>query len=77
MLVQGEDLSDNECSQRDGENVILEEYWMAHAWIVRPWLTNGDVFTNHHPCLTENGAIFDEKNECWGDTSGHVGHDIE
>ena len=77
MLVQGEDLSDNECSQRDGENVILEEYWMAHAWIVRPWLTNGDVFTNHHPCLTENGAIFDEKNECWSDTSGHVGHDIE
>lgn len=77
ILVQGEDLSENECTERGGENVVLDEYWMAHAWIVRPWLTNGDVFTNHHPCLAEDGAIFDEKDECWDDFSGHVGHDIE
>ena len=77
MLVQGEDLTESQCSDRNGENVILDEYWMAHAWIVRPWLTNGDVFTNHHPCLKEDGAVYDIEDECWEDTSGHVGHDIE
>ena len=50
---------------------------MSHAWIVRPWLTHGDVFTNHHPCLDEEGPIEDKNNICWEDTSGHVGHDIE
>ena len=77
MLVQGEDLSVEQCESRDGENVMLGEYWMAHAWIVRPWLTHGDVFTNHHPCLPDDGAIYDEEDECWDDVSGHVGHDIE
>lgn len=77
MLVQGEDLTESQCSDRNGENVILDEYWMAHAWIVRPWLTNGDVFTNHHPCLKEDGAVYDIEDECWEDTSGHVGHHIE
>lgn len=76
MLVRGEDLNEEECERNDGENVILGEYWMAHAWIVRPWLTNGDVFTNHHPCLPDEGAIYDGEHECWDDTSGHVGHDI-
>jgi len=77
MLVQGEDLTESQCSDRNGENVILDEYWMAHAWIVRPWLTNGDVFTNHHPCLKEDGAVRDVGDQCWEDTSGHVGHQIE
>ena len=76
MLVRGEDLSEEQCERNDGENVMLGEYWMAHAWIVRPWLTNGDVFTNHHPCLPDEGAIYDDEHECWDDTSGHVGHDI-
>ena len=30
-------MSDEVCEER-GENII-EEYWMVHAWIVRPWLT--------------------------------------
>ena len=76
MLVRGEDLSEEQCEENDGENVMLGEYWMAHAWIVRPWLTNGDVFTNHHPCLPDEGAIYDYEHECWDDTSGHVGHEI-
>ena len=76
MQVRGEDLSEEQCEENDGENVMLGEYWMAHAWIVRPWLTNGDVFTNHHPCLPDEGAIYDYEHECWDDTSGHVGHDI-
>ena len=76
MLVRGEDLSEEQCEENDGENVMLGEYWMAHAWIVRPWLTNGDVFTNHHPCLPDEGAIYDYEHECWDDTSGHVGHNI-
>ena len=77
MLVQGEGLSDSDCNDRGGENVLLGEYWMSHAWIVRPWLTHGDVFTNHHPCLDEEGPIEDRNDICWEDTSGHVGHDIE
>ena len=57
MIVRGEDLSEEQCEGNDGENVMLGEYWMAHAWIVRPWLTNGDVFTNHHPCLTSFAGV--------------------
>ena len=77
MLVMGEDLTEDKCSDRGGENVALEEYWMAHAWIVRPWLTHEDVFTNHHPCLADEGAIEDPEDDCWLESTGHVGHDIE
>lgn len=77
MLVMGENLEEDDCSDRNGENVALHEFWMAHAWVIRPWLTHGDVFTNHHPCLTEDGAIQDVEDECWEETMGHVGHDIE
>ena len=31
MLVRGEDLSEEQCEENDGENVMLGEYWMAHA----------------------------------------------
>ena len=51
FVFRGEGLSDDVCEERGGENINLEEYWMVHAWIVRPWLTFDDVFTNHHPCL--------------------------
>ena len=73
----GENLEEETCSNRDGQNVALHEFWMAHAWIVRPWLTHEDVFTNHHPCLAKEGLIEDYEDECWGETMGHVGHDIE
>ena len=55
FFMRGADLNDETCENRDGVNVNLEEYWMVHAWIVRPWLTYDDVFTNHHPCLHEDG----------------------
>jgi len=77
MVVMGENLEEETCSNRDGQNVALHEFWMAHAWIVRPWLTHEDVFTNHHPCLAKEGQIEDYEDECWGETMGHVGHDIE
>lgn len=77
MQVRGEGLTEEKCSERDGENVMLGEYWMSHAWIVRPWLTHEDVFTNHHPCLTGDGAVYDTEDECWDESTGHVGHDIE
>ena len=59
-----------------GENINLEEYWMVHAWIVRPWLTFDDVFTNHHPCLYEEGPETDPEAECWSESTEHVGHEI-
>ena len=77
MVVMGENLEEETCSNRDGQNVALHEFWMAHAWIVRPWLTHEDVFTNHHPCLAKEGAIENSEDECWGENMGHVGHDIE
>ena len=46
-----ERISLSRCSDRNGENAILDEYWMAHV-NRGPWLTR-DVFTNHHPCLKE------------------------
>jgi hypothetical protein len=77
MLVVGENLEDGVCENRGGENVALGDFWMVHAWIVRPWLTHDDVFTNHHPCLTREGAIFDDGADCWDEGAGHVGHEIE
>jgi hypothetical protein len=77
ILVLGENIEEEECSDRGGENVLLDDFWMSHAWVIRPWLTHEDVFTNHHPCLAEEGAIEDTEDECWGESMGHVGHDIE
>ena len=76
FLVMGEDLEEETCDERGGENVQLGDYWMAHAWVVRPWLTYDDVFTNHHPCLHEGGSENDTAAECWGESTEHVGHDI-
>jgi hypothetical protein len=74
--ILGEDLSDDACEERGGTNVNLENYWMVHAWVERPWLTFDDVFTNHHPCLHEDGPEEDMEAECWGESTEHVGHDI-
>ena len=76
FLIMGEELSDDVCEDRGGTNVNLENYWMVHAWVERPWLTFDDVFTNHHPCLHEDGPEQDPGAECWGESTEHVGHDI-
>jgi len=76
FVFRGEGLSDEVCEERGGENINLEEYWMVHAWIVRPWLTFDDVFTNHHPCLYEEGPETDADAECWSESTEHVGHEI-
>ena len=76
FLVMGENLDEETCDDRGGTNVNLGEYWMVHAWIVRPWLAYDDVFTNHHPCLHEEGPEQDPDAECWGESTEHVGHDI-
>ena len=76
FLLRGSDLDEETCDNRDGINVNLEEYWMVHAWIIRPWLTYDDVFTNHHPCLLDDGPEQDDDAECWAESTEHVGHDI-
>ena len=76
FFMRGADINDETCENRDGVNVNLEEYWMVDAWIVRPWLTYDDVFTNHHPCLHEDGPEEDLEADCWGESTEHVGHDI-
>ena len=76
FLVVGENLDEQVCEERAGTNVNLQEFWMVHAWIIRPWLTYDDVFTNHHPCLLEDGPEQDAEAECWAESTEHVGHDI-
>jgi hypothetical protein len=71
--VVGEDISDEDCHYRDGTNVHLDDYWMTHAWIIEPWLTEFDVFTNHHPCLKEEGAVSDPEDSCWDEAMGEGG----
>jgi len=71
--VVGEDISDEDCHYRDGTNVHLDDYWMTHAWIIEPWLTEFDVFTNHHPCLKEEGAVSDPEDSCWDEAAGEGG----
>ncbi len=75
MLVIGEDISDEECTGNRGTNVDLSHFWMAHAWIVEPWLQNFDVFANHHPCLLEDGPVYDEDDQCWMDAMHGAEHD--
>jgi len=70
FLVIGEDISDEQCHSSDGTNIHLGNYWMTHAWIIEPWLTEVDVFTNHHPCLKEEGASSDPEDSCWAEASG-------
>jgi hypothetical protein len=74
--VVGENISDEQCHSMDGNNVHLDDYWMTHAWIIEPWLTEFDVFTNHHPCLKQEGAESDQEDSCWEEASGtgHTGH---
>ncbi|MDG1536107.1 MAG: hypothetical protein P8Q45_02655 [Candidatus Thalassarchaeaceae archaeon] len=74
--VMGANLDEETCDDRDGVNVNLEEYWMVHAWIIRPWLTYDDVFTNHHPCLLEDGPEQNLEADCWGESTEHVAHEI-
>ena len=71
--VVGEDISEEDCHYRDGTNVHLDDYWMTHAWIIEPWLTEFDVFTNHHPCLKEEGAVSDPEDSCWDEAMGEGG----
>lgn len=74
--VVGEDITDEQCESVDGVNVHLGDYWMAHAWIIEPWLQHYDVFANHHPCLKENGPETDTEDSCWHEAMhGGMAHD--
>ena len=48
---------------------------MTHAWIIEPWLTQFDVFTNHHPCLKGEGAETDFEDPCWDESVNGSGDD--
>jgi len=68
--VVAEDVTDDQCNSIDGTNVHLQDYWMAHAWIIDPWLMQADVFANHHPCLKDDGAETDSEDMCWDMAAG-------
>jgi len=48
----------------DGDGV-----WTLHAWIVRPFLDQPDVFAASHPCLAAGGAVYDTSATCFTDTN--------
>ena len=76
LQVIGEDITDEECNLYQGTNVHLGDYWMAHAWIIEPWLQQHDVFANHHPCLKDDGPETDTSDSCWmAAMHGGAGHD--
>lgn len=75
--VSGEDLSDEECESGPAINVHLHDYWMAHAWIIEPWLQQYDVFANYHPCLSQEGAVTDPEDDCWMEAMHGGMHDHE
>jgi 5'-nucleotidase len=48
----------------DGDGV-----WTLHAWIVRPFLNEPDVFAASHPCLAAGGAVYDTSASCFTETN--------
>jgi 5'-nucleotidase len=42
--------------------------WTLHAWIVRPFENQVDVFASTHPCLADTGAIYDTTADCYTQT---------
>jgi 5'-nucleotidase len=43
--------------------------WTLHAWLIRPFLNEPDVFAASHPCLGSSGAIFDTTDACFTSTN--------
>jgi hypothetical protein len=70
--------TDAECAGRDGVNVLMDDYYMLHVWLVDDLEYHGDVHAPMHPCITWSGAIFDMDDPChgdWGDPStAHAAH---
>jgi hypothetical protein len=65
LAFRGQDSSDAACASRNGVNLHLDDYWMAHAWILPGWTHEPDVFANHHPCL-DGGGPAPPDSHCWG-----------
>jgi 5'-nucleotidase len=47
-----------------------DSVWTLHAWIVRPFEDEVNVFAATHPCLADGGAIYDTTDACY--TSTHT-----
>ena len=70
--------TDAQCASRGGVNVLMDDYYMLHVWLVDDLEYHGDVHAPMHPCITSSGAIFDMDDPChgdWGDPSAaHAAH---
>ena len=70
--------TDAQCAGRGGVNVLMDDYYMLHVWLVDDLEYHGDVHAPMHPCITSSGAIFEMDDPChgdWGDPSAaHAAH---
>jgi hypothetical protein len=73
VQFRGQNRTDAGCASRNGVNLHLHDYWMAHAWVLPGWTHEPDVFVNHHPCLLSGGPAGPD-HHCWDTAGGHTGH---
>ncbi len=58
-------IRDGPCVAGDnGTTVYLGNYWLLHAWVVKGWYHQPDVFVGHHPCLLPSGPAGPD-DPCW------------
>jgi hypothetical protein len=67
--VVGNEISDAECTKREGRNLRLPGVWMAHAWIIPGWENLQDVFSGAYMCVKANGIPPAANDPCRTDTS--------
>jgi hypothetical protein len=61
LVVAGEDSTPEECAALGGQKTILEDIWMAHAWVVPGFECSWGVFAGECPELggTIGGTAWD------------------
>jgi hypothetical protein len=60
-VVGDESTSDEDCAERGGRVVPLDNLWMAHMWPVAGWESRWGLFSSEHPDL--GGAVGDINGE--------------
>jgi hypothetical protein len=67
--VVGNEISDEECTKRQGRNLRLPGVWMSHAWIIPGWENLYDVFSGAYMCVRADGIPPAANDPCRTDQS--------
>jgi hypothetical protein len=68
-VVVGSEISDEECTRRNGHNEGLPGVWMIHAWILPGYENQRDVFSGAFACVKGTGPVTDPADPCRADTT--------